>query len=66
MFFQKQIFVFVAQRHHLGHIDLIVGCEHCCGILAVFEAPRNCLAQTCHLHAFFTGGIFDGDGGARR
>ena len=51
--FQKQVFVFVAQRHHLGHVDLVIGGQHRGGVLAVFQAARDGLAQAGHFHPFF-------------
>ena len=53
MLFQEQVFVFTAQCHDLGHVDLIVGGQHGGGVLRFFQAARDGLAQARHLHAFF-------------
>ena len=65
VFFEEEVFVFAAQRHHLGHVDLVVGGEHGGGVLAVFEAFGDGLAQTRHFHAFFAWAIIGGAGRAR-
>ena len=63
--FEEQIFVFVAQGHHLGHVDLVVGGQHGGGVLAVFQTARDGLAQAGHFHALFAGGLIGGNGCTR-
>ena len=60
------VFVLVAQRHHLGHVDLVVGGQHRGCVLSVFQAARDGLAQTGHLDAFFAGSIVRSNRCARR
>ena len=62
----KQRFVFVAQVHHGGHVDLVIGGQHGGGVLRVFQAPRDGLAQAGHFDPFFAGGIISGNRRARR
>ncbi len=62
---EEQVFVFVAQGHHLGHVDLVVGGQHGGGVLAVLEALGDGLAQTGHFDPFFAGGLIGGHRRAR-
>ena len=53
------------RRHHLGHVDLVVGGQHGGGVLAVFETARDGLAQAGHFHALLAAASIGGDGCAR-
>ena len=58
------IFVGVAQRHHLGHVHLVIGGQHRGGVLRIFQAARDGLAQAGHFHPFFARGILGRGRGA--
>jgi hypothetical protein len=45
-----------------GHVDLVIGGQHGGGVLRVFEAAGDGLAQAGHLHPFFAGRVIGGNG----
>jgi hypothetical protein len=53
----EQVAILTAHRHHMRHVDLVEGREHGGGVLCVLEPARDGLAQSRHLHAFFTRGV---------
>ena len=57
MLLLEHVLVLRAQRHDVGHVDLVEGRQHRGGILHILEPPRDGLAQTRHLHALFARGI---------
>ncbi len=61
----EQVFVFGAQAHHRAHVDLVIGGQHRGGVLGVFQAARDGLAQPGHLDAFLAGRVLGGDGRTR-
>ena len=61
VFLCKKIFILVPKRHHLGHVDLIIGGEHGCGVLAVLETLGDGLPQASHFDALLAGGIIRSD-----
>ena len=61
VFLLEQFLVFLAKRHRRGHVDLVVGRQHRGGVLCIFQAARDGLAQTCHLHTFFAASVFGWD-----
>ena len=66
VFFQKLIFVGVAQLHHRAHVHLVIGGEHGGRVLTVFEPAGNGLPQAGHFYALFAGRIVGRHGCARR
>jgi hypothetical protein len=54
----KQLLVLLAEFHHRAHVHLVVGGQHGGGVLRIFQATRDGLAQLGHAHAFFAHLIF--------
>ena len=57
VFLLELVFVLVPQSHHFGHVHLVVGGEHGGGVLRLFQAARDGLAQLGHFYAFFAGSV---------
>jgi hypothetical protein len=53
MLLLKQLLVLFADVHHRAHVHLVVGGQHGGGVLRVFQAAGDGLAQAGHAHAIF-------------